>query len=405
MLEFEHRKGFDRSITLRITVRQRVSKNELQNFFEGYKHLINWDNCEFLFRKGIEKIQFIYIQCISNEAAQTIYSKRSDIIKRNKLDITIHPLMEDIESIFATVKENNLNIESACLAIIPETSSASSKKIPEKKKRVEVTSKLIESSLGLNASQYKLIQCKNNITQLPSFNYFIISFENREIVDKLYHLQPFNDLILIHKLIHPIFVPMIRKDEHKNLCLNCFDNKSAQCLHDLCENCCTKQLRAENPILKLLPSCFVLSVNPLQTNTCLKCDNPVIISQNSFTCINRLCPQCCKLQVFTNKVCILHYRNPFYLNTINSYKDFAKFVEDYQQRLSTNKLKVIENIMNGDFTWFRPIGNTDLTRYMLDMNKELFIVMDNPNYKRDNPLKLNDKMYKLFTFQVKLFNF
>ena len=54
--------------------------------------------------------------------------------------------------------------------------------------------------------------------------------------------------------------------------------------------------------------------------------------------------------------------------------------------------------MGGEF--FKPIGNTDITRLMVDMNKELMIVMDNPNFKRETNLKINDKMYKVFTFQV-----
>jgi hypothetical protein len=400
MLEFEHRKGFDRSTTLRLTLRQRISKMELQNIFEGYKHLINWDNCEFLFRKGIEKIQFIYLLCITNEAAQTVYSKRSDIIKKNKLDISIHTLMEDIESIFSTVKANNLTIETTCIVIVPEISSVNSKKIPEKKKRLETIAKLVESSLNVIPSQYKIIQCKNNVTQQLSKDYFILSVDSKDNLEKLYNLQPFNDLLLvIHKLVHPIFTPCLRKESYKNLCLNCFESRSDKCIHDLCESCCTKQLRSENPILKHLPSCFQIN-RSIQQNTCIKCDIPIVISQTTFNCLHRLCPQCCKLQTFTNKICMLHYRNPVYLNHLNSFKDFGKFIEDYQVKLSGIKLKLIENMKNGDFTWFRPIGNTDVTRYTLDMNKELFIVMDNPNFKRENPLKINDKMYKLFTFQV-----
>jgi hypothetical protein len=399
MLEFEHRKNFERSLTLRLAIRQRISKFELQNIFEGYKYLINWDNCEFLFRKGIEKIQFIYLPCISNEAAQTIYSKRSDIIKKNKLDISVHTLMDDIENIFNMCKENIISIESACLIIIPETSSASSKRVPEKKKRLETICKLVEGNLNILPLQYKLIQCKNNITQQPSHDYFLLGLDNKEDLDKLYTLQPFNELILIHKLVHPLFVPILRKENYKNFCLNCFNAKSDKCIHDLCEQCCIKQLRSENPILKHLQSCFQPN-RSIQSNTCVKCDSPISNSQTGFNCIHRLCSQCCKLQIYSNKICMLHYRNPFYLTHLNSFKDFGKFIEDYQLKLSVNKVKLIESMKNGDFTWFRPIGNTDVTRHMLDMNRELFIVMDNQNFKRENPLKIGDKMYKLFTFQV-----
>ena len=60
----------------------------------------------------------------------------------------------------------------------------------------------------------------------------------------------------------------------------------------------------------------------------------------------------------------------------------------------------MNSIRNNDFNFFRPIYDTDLTRLMLDMNKEFTIIMDNPSYKRENPLKINDKMYKVFTYQL-----
>ena len=110
--------------------------------------------------------------------------------------------------------------------------------------------------------------------------------------------------------------------------------------------------------------------------------------------------------MYTNKICTLHYKNNTILQKLNTSMSvgFSAFVESYQLKLSTIKLKIIENLKNGDFTWFRPIYDTNITRLMLDMNKELYIVMDNPNYKRESSLKINDKMYKLYTFQVILLN-
>ena len=59
------------------------------------------------------------------------------------------------------------------------------------------------------------------------------------------------------------------------------------------------------------------------------------------------------------------------------------------------------------FSWFKPINDTNVTRMMLDMNKELTIIMDNQSYKREQTLKINDKMYKVFTYQIEkpIFNF
>lgn len=76
------------------------------------------------------------------------------------------------------------------------------------------------------------------------------------------------------------------------------------------------------------------------------------------------------------------------------------FIQQYTLKRSINKLKILNYLRNGDFSWFKPIYDTNVTRMMLDMNKELTIIMDNPSYKREQPLKINDKMYKVFTYQI-----
>jgi hypothetical protein len=83
------------------------------------------------------------------------------------------------------------------------------------------------------------------------------------------------------------------------------------------------------------------------------------------------------------------------------------FIQQYTLKRSINKLKILNYLRNGDFSWFKPIYDTNVTRMMLDMNKELTIIMDNPSYKREQPLKINDKMYKVFTYQIEkpTFNF
>jgi hypothetical protein len=86
-------------------------------------------------------------------------------------------------------------------------------------------------------------------------------------------------------------------------------------------------------------------------------------------------------------------------NLINQSFNFLNFVNNYQLSVTQMKLKIIGNLKSGDFHWFRPVQDTNLTRVMVDMNMELQIIMDNPNYRREDVVKLNDKMYKIFTFQ------
>lgn len=45
------------------------------------------------------------------------------------------------------------------------------------------------------------------------------------------------------------------------------------------------------------------------------------------------------------------------------------------------------------------MANTDISRKMIDINRELSVVMDNPNFRRDKNVTENDKMYKIYGFQ------
>lgn len=80
ILEFEHRKSFDRSVTIRVCLKQRLNQKEIEKIFESYEIL--WDKTQFLFRKGVEKIQFLYLICKSNLEAKKIYDDRTKIIKK-----------------------------------------------------------------------------------------------------------------------------------------------------------------------------------------------------------------------------------------------------------------------------------------------------------------------------------
>jgi len=423
ILEFELRKNFDRTRTIRITVRQRITKFELRNSLEEKENYydINWDNVEFIFRKGIEKIQYIYLQCNTNESARRLYDDRSQIIKKlEKYDLNITSLMENVESILQKV---NL-IESSGLLVVPCSSLISNnKKIPKKSERNKIFTKLIESSLQIDKSEYMLTNCRNLINGEYSYDNYIIEFKNKSICDKFYNMQPYLDSIIFHKLNHLTFFPLLnnRFEKFQKNCMNCIiTDKSKTCKFDLCSDCCARQSE-ENIMLKnskIICPCSIslreefLNIEVDHLNIRFKCKICNQIDQILFDekCFNstKLCKICCTKQILPTKICTLHSNKIRNVNSIYSQENkfsspqfnFEKFITDYQLNLSLVKLKLNNNLKNGDFIWFRPIGDTNLTRLMLDMNKELQIVMDKSNHKREVEMTINDKMYKMFAFQT-----
>lgn len=378
LLSFEQiEKSFDRSKTIRILIRKNtINKNILKKIFSSNKtYKINWDNIEILYKTSLEKIQFVYLQCESYEEAKLIYNSRTEIIKNSKYDISIQPLMENITDIINKI-DSNL-ILSSCLLVVPISSIVKNyKTIPSKGERNKKFSEFIESFLNINSSQFKIYNCQNVLSnESMSYEYYIVTFQDKNLLEKFYLNQPYFEAIIIHKLNHLKFFPLLRNKSisYQNLCINCINVKNPNCYFDLCCDCCNN---ANNNLIKKL-------IEKKIGECPCKREKKSIIKETLNSNIN-------KISKYTE-----------YLNTFsNNNESINLYIQNYNLRKANIKIILLNNLRNGDFTWFRPISNTDITRAMLDMNKEFTIIMDNPSYKREQPLKINDKMYKIYTYQI-----
>jgi len=155
ILLFEHQKNFDRTRTIRIGLRQRISKHEIEKIFEDYS--IDWNSFNYLFRKNVEKIQFIYFQCTNNQEAKRLYSDRSTLVKKyEKLEMTITCLMESIEEI---IKKSNKPELSGILSV-PFSNMIISKTVPKKGERNNAFANLVKDTLNITNNQVRSIKIK-----------------------------------------------------------------------------------------------------------------------------------------------------------------------------------------------------------------------------------------------------
>ena len=367
---------FDNSLILRIQVKNNISLCDLKNLFS--KENIEWDKNVIFYNESLQRIQFIYLHFKTHEDAKNLYSKRSEI--DNKLQITIQPLLEDIKNIIDRIPTEKL-INSCLLAIPVSCIAKNDQKLPSKSERLKKFSEVIENTLKIDNSKYSVTHCVNILSsEMKSYNFFIITFTEKKYLDKFYLNQPYFGGVIIHKLIHPIFFPKLRNKtlSHQNLCINCSEPKNSKCFFELCSNCCNYKF-----------------TNP--TNNYIK------------NILHQKLGQCpCNISKQQNIISPVPKFEDYIIQKFNSMPNCGEaFIQQYTLKRSINKLKLLNNIRNGDFSWFKPIYDTNVTRMMLDMNKEFTIIMDNPSYKREQPLKINDKMYKVFTYQIEkpIFNF
>ena len=360
-LTFEYKKNFDRSRTIRISYKQGffLSEQKLKEIFSNY-NLILWDNLEIFYHPITGRIEDVYLICENNTEARKIYEDRVKIMQKwskENLDFNISHLPESFEDILSVSENLKFPIENSGLMVFPLESSFGS--FPKKGERLKVIHNLIGNVLKISPSEYTVTNCKNKISEYLSYNFFLIAFENKENLNLLYNLQPFYESVVFHKFIHSVYFPLIR--HNKALCINCNEKVDPKCIYELCHKCCTDESMILYNLLK---------------SKIGKCDH-----------------------VNSKKQEELPKLIPVYLKEIINF-DYEQLVEYLQIKKSLFSISFIEDLKNSNFgLFFRPISNTSKTRLIIDMNKELSVVMDNSNYKRENVMKLNDRMYKCFTFQ------
>ena len=364
---------FDNSLTLRIQIKNNISLLDLKNLFLNYK--IDWDKNVIFYNESLQRIQFIYLHFKSLEDTKNLYSKRSEI--DNSLQILIQPLLEDIKNIIDRIPKDKLS--NSCLMAIPVSYVAkNNSKLPSKSERFKKFSEIIENTLKIDNTKYSISHSINILSgENKSYNFFIVTFSEKKYLDKFYINQPYFGGIIIHKLIHPIFFPKLRNKSysHQNLCINCTKPRNNKCFFELCSNCC--KYNFTNPTNNYIKNILHQKLGPCPCN--------IDISPNLNSSIQNSIPKF----------------EDYILSKFNSLPNCGEaFIQRYTLKRSQNKLKLLNCIRNGDFSWFKPIHDTNVTRMMLDMNKELTIIMDNPSYKREQVLKINDKMYKVFTYQI-----
>ena len=368
---------FDSSITLRIQIKNNISLFDLKNLFNNFQ--IDWEKNVIFYNEALQRIQFIYLQFKSHEDAKSLYCKRSEI--DNKLQISIQPLLEDIKNIINKISVEKLPY--SCLMAIPVSCIAKNdSKLPSKAERIKKFPEVIENILKIDNSKYMISHCTNILSnEMKSYDYFIVIFNEKNYLEKFYLNQPYFGGIIIHKLIHPIFFPKIRNKtySYRNLCINCNNLKNPKCFFELCSHCCNYNFN--NP-----SNNYIKNILHEKLGKCPCQERKQNIDKNySFSQETHQFPQ---------------YES-YFLQKYNSTPNCGEaFIQQYTLKRSINKLKILNYLRNGDFSWFKPIYDNNNTRMMLDMNKELTIIMDNPSFKREQPLRINDKMYKVYTYQI-----
>ena len=228
LIEFEHQ--FDRSLTLRLNLKEPLRKIQLYRVFEGFA--VRWDKTQVWHNPSTCKIQHIYITFLTPDDAKNAYLSRKELLKTTELKFTIEHLPETIENAFKRMQA--LEINPARVVVVYETPAGKLRhSLPPKNQIIPEIISLASLITGLPESSIRAEASVNPISGNFSVREFYLEFPTPESCQKFFADQPYFQFFIAHKLSHLIVCPFLKSP---NLCLVCPRQK--ECLHDLCGECC-----------------------------------------------------------------------------------------------------------------------------------------------------------------------
>ena len=228
LIAFEQQ--FDRSLTLRMTIKEDLRKIQLYRVFEGFA--VRWDKTQVWYNPNTCKIHHVYITFLTAEDAKNAYLSRKQLLKNTELKFTIGHLPETIETAFSRMQLSESN--AARVLVIHETPAGKHRHgLPPKNQVIPEIVSLASLITGLPESSIRAEASLNPISGNFSVREFYLEFPTAESCQKFFSDQPYFQFFIAHKLSHLIVCPFIKSP---NLCLVCPRQK--ECLHDLCGDCC-----------------------------------------------------------------------------------------------------------------------------------------------------------------------
>lgn len=221
-------------------------KSILIELFSAYSIDADYINKNLIvyFSSLSKRIEAVYFICPSNTEAQRIYEDKENIVRKQKsFDINISHLLLPIPKLISDFNNksshnkyfmneleqfsnNNSNaknqhflVENSGLLVfpmLPINNNEESGGLPKKMERQKVFQQFIEYKLNLQANEYSIVNCKNNINNNHSYSYFIVCFNSNFNLNRFYYSQPFFNCVVFHKFCHLSIFPLIGLEEEKH---------------------------------------------------------------------------------------------------------------------------------------------------------------------------------------------
>lgn len=346
---YEFEQNMDRSLTLRLFIKDPLRKIQLYRVFEGYA--VRWDRIQVWHNPSTLRIQYIYLTFLTQEDARATYISRKELAKKTDLRFRIEFIPENLEELQKRFKNRNINPDRV-LVIIDPCLRKSKNVIPSKHQIIPEILNLASSITGLSTLSIRAEASQNLLSGNFSVREFYLEFPSSESCQQFFAAQPYFQFIISHKLSHIIPYPFLKP---ASLCLNC--TRPKECDGDLCSDCCP---RFSN---RPLYSCnsthtHVSNASPLPN---VSLQNRRLLDMNSGTMVRKI-----------------------------------------PEKVGKFHMMIRHMLEEGIYTWFRPKFYLD-AESMKSANQELQLVIDSSNPRGNlttgSAQKRDGKLFNFLTSQ------
>ncbi|CAG9311800.1 unnamed protein product [Blepharisma stoltei] len=229
---YEFEENMDRSLTLRLFIKDPLRKIQLYRVFEGYA--VRWDRIQVWHNPSTHRIQYIYLTFLTQEDARATYLSRRELIKKTDLRFRIENLPENLQELQKRYRNRGINPDRV-LVIIDPCLRKTKPLIPPKHQVIPEIIHLAASITGLHASMIHAEASQSPLSDNFSVREFYLEFPSADSCQTFFNAQPYFQFLISHKLSHLIPCPFLKPP---SLCLQC--TRPKECNNDLCADCCSR---------------------------------------------------------------------------------------------------------------------------------------------------------------------
>lgn len=195
--QFENDHKFDRTKTLRLTLRRMLRRQQITSIFKDYA--VDWPAMTLYFNPLTHKLQHIYLVAETADEAKRILLNRHHIMqKADQRNLLIESIPNDSSKAHSLFNEP----ENVAAVIVPPSTTEVVDELPKMDELHAKIINVIQVVTQLDPTQFTVETDRCSISGEKDYRQFYVVLPNRGYVNRIWDSQPWFGCLIVSKLTH-----------------------------------------------------------------------------------------------------------------------------------------------------------------------------------------------------------